>query len=534
MNAAYCFLIRNFAALALAFLWAMPAGAANQTPDVTPIQLNSALPYQISVVPYDFGSEPIPTLHSYNAAHYDGKWVLFAGRTNGLHGFETPGGNNFLPEHQNRHVWVIDPVNKVSWSRELLPDASSGLTETEIRSLTPANTQFYQQGDRLYVTGGYGHQLDLMTGPFNNTFNTLSAIELPGLVDWVVNGTGTAKDHIRQITGPAGNTDVFTVTGGAMYEIDGRTHLIFGQRFTGNYTPGSNGTYTQQVRSFDIVDDGMSLSVADIVRTPGNPGDPNYRRRDLNVYPVLRPGSGGGLDEGIVVLSGVFTLTDGAWTVPVEVFPDPMDANMVNVTMDDPNAVNTFKQGFNGYHSAKFGLYSESREEMHELLFGGISLQYLDTNTQTVVTDDFLPFINDITSVVIDGDGNYSQHWIGEFPELFHVDDMMVSRRLRFGANAEFFLAEGIETYENGVIKLDALTQPTLLGYIYGGIQSNSPHTFDFTTFTRVPGAVTSASNHIFAVYYTPVPEPSAAILAAACLTLALATARRRRALVSP
>src|SRR6476660_6062861 len=71
-----------------AVLSASCALAANQTADITPIQLNSALPYKISVQPYDFGAADLPTLHSYNAAELDGKWIVFAGRTNGLHGFE--------------------------------------------------------------------------------------------------------------------------------------------------------------------------------------------------------------------------------------------------------------------------------------------------------------------------------------------------------------------------------------------------------------------------------------------------------------
>jgi hypothetical protein len=60
------------------------ASAANQTPTVSPVHLNSALPYKISLQPFDFGAASLPTLHSFAAGHYDGKWVLIAGRTNGL------------------------------------------------------------------------------------------------------------------------------------------------------------------------------------------------------------------------------------------------------------------------------------------------------------------------------------------------------------------------------------------------------------------------------------------------------------------
>jgi hypothetical protein len=230
------------------------------------------------------------------------------------------------------------------------------------------------------------------------------------------------------------------------------------------------------------------------------------------------------LGQGLVVLSGVFFRTsppdpngDGIWTVPVEI------DSAGNPTMDDPLDAATFKQGFNGYHSAKLGLFSEATGSMHEILFGGISLQTLDTSTQAVVTDNAMPFINDITSVVIDSAGDYSQHWIGEFP----VINDQTGNRLRFGANAEFFVAEGIETYANGVLKLDALTQPTVIGYIFGGLTSNAPHTRDPNTGVPIPGVISAASNRIFTVMYTPVPEPATwclLLLAAASVSI-----RRRR-----
>jgi hypothetical protein len=230
--------------------------AGNQTADVTPIQLNSALPYQISVQPYDFGPADLPTLHSYNAAELDGKWIVFAGRTNGLHGFDVVGVNNFPPQFQNQEVWVIDPLAKQSWHRSLT-EASANVTAAELRSLTPANTQFYQTDDRLYVTGGYGLISGVTT---NGTQSTLSSIYLPELMDWVVNDTPMAATAIRQAS-----ASTFTVTGGSMFEMNGRTHLVFGQNFQGNYTPSSNGAYTSQVRSFDIVDDGVSaLTVTNV------------------------------------------------------------------------------------------------------------------------------------------------------------------------------------------------------------------------------------------------------------------------------
>lgn len=213
--------------------------------------------------------------------------------------------------------------------------------------------------------------------------------------------------------------------------------------------------------------------------------------------PILRPGIGGQPEEGLVALSGVFTTTNGAWTVPVEIDSEG------NPSMDSPGDADTFKQGFNGYQSARLGLYSPAAQQMHMLLFGGISLEYLNDMGQ-VVTDQGLPFVNDITSVVVDENGKYSQHWLGQFPELTDLD----GKRLYLGSDTEFFPADALETFRNGVLNLDSITTPKTLGYVFGGIAANGPHV------RGVPGVTSSASNTIFEVVLIPVPEPNAWILA--------------------
>src|SRR5262249_8076171 len=130
-----------------------------------------------------------------------------------------------------------------------------------------------------------------------------------------------------------------------------------------------------------------------------------------------------------------------------------------------------------------------------------------------------LPFINQVTSIDIDGAGNFSQHLLGEFPEIFDQG----GNRLRFGAEAEFFPAAGLPMYDNGVIKLDQLGQETVLGYIFAGLFANAPNTFG------VPGAVSGASNQVFEVVYTPVPEPASMFLLLVGATSSLLFANARR-----
>lgn len=461
----------------LGVVFATATRAQHQTEVFSPIIVDGSLPYQIDLVPFELGDTPLPSLHSYAKAQWDGKWLLIGGRTNGLHEFTQNGFINFPPAHQNREIWVVDPVHGKSWRRSM-EEEGSGLTTPQIDSLSVTNNQFYQKDDRLYLTGGYGLEAeeDFVT------FDTLTAIDVPGIMAWVQGGDGNASSTIRQIHNP-----LFRVTGGAMLPIGDRTHLVFGQDFQGPYTPFGNGIYTNQVRSFTIVDDGIELSVDNVaVSEP----DENYRRRDLNVLPVIRPQDDGMFTEELRVLSGVFTPEGGAWTVPVEI------DSRGNPMMADPADDDAFKQAMNLYHTAKISLYSESSNESHMLLFGGISLHYIDPETNQLSQDANLPFINQATSVVIDRDGKYEQHLLPEeFPEFY---DSESGNRLLYGTNAEFMLTDGISAHDNGVIKMDDISGPTTLGYIVGGIAADQPN-----------NGFSAASGRIFKVVYTPVSAPS-------------------------
>lgn len=477
-------------------LCAQPAFAANQTQTVTPVIVGGNLPYTVQLDRYDpLQTLTRPSLHSFVAGEHNGQWVMIGGLSNGLHGFDVDRvsiGDRF----NNSDIWVIDPITQTSWNRSLIGDVAGGaLTNEQFLSLTSANAQFEQVGDRLYVTGGFGDD-DVVDPTSRNTFSDLTAFDLPGLVDWAKGGPGMAADHMRQINDPT-----FKVTGGDMYEVDGQMHLVFGQDFNQAYQGNQvNGEYTKQVRTFTIQDDGTTLSFTPV---QSSAQEDYFRRRDLNVYPTVRNGAEG-LENGLTVLSGVFTQSRGAWTVPVEIDAsgnpiqmdlgnDPMNANG---ELDNDSMV--FKQAMNNYHSAKLGLFSGLTGDMHELLFGGITLQEYDPTNPNAdangfVTDNLLPNTRQISSVIRKQDGSYEQHYLGEFPELY--TDEPEPKLMRFGSNAEFFVADGIPTYDNGVIDLDALpVGQSTVGYIYGGLITNAPHVFGN------PTALSSASGEIFTV----------------------------------
>jgi hypothetical protein len=445
------------------FGWMSPALAQNQTPTVSPILSGSDLPFRVSIESADFS---LPSgLHSYVSATYGGKWLLLAGRTNGMHDFNDD-DNNFPPRKQNTTVYVVDPARQTVSSKSLA-DPRSGLTQRQIDLLSVTSPQAYQVGTTLYMTGGYG--VDTATGRFS-TKDALTAIYVPGLMHWVeeVVANETAAQYIRQTFDP-----IFQVTGGYMTQGPRNvTLLIFGQNFEGFYVPSASGVYTQQVRRFRIVDDGVTLSfspkaLVDTLSTP-IPPNPHYRRRDLNVVPVVTVTRGLPVSSW-VALSGVFTLPGGAWTVPVSISPLGVPS------MADPSLPGTFKQGMNNYVAPTLGLFSTSGN-MYTVVMGGISFGYFANGV--FQTDGELPFINQVTTIRIDPQGGFTQYLMdAEYP-VIRSTESNPGNPLLFGAGAQFFPSTPLPMFDNGVLQLERLgTAPVVVGYIAGGIQSTVPNT---------------------------------------------------------
>jgi hypothetical protein len=467
------------------------APSKDQTPTFSQVK-NWSGDYDLTFSEYDMGTASVPTLQSFASGIYNDQWVLIAGRTNGLHGFSEDGLANFPPRYQNTDVWVIDPISKETWSRSL-NDTSSGLSSSEIDSLSSTNTESYQDGNTLFIVGGY-----VYSRAINNftTYNALSAIDLPTLVNWVKGTDETLHTNaILQVAGEESSDNsydggFFQVTGGGLEKIEDRYQLVFGQKFEGPYAHGSTTfqVYTSQVRSFDIDYDfangTLSYSTDSNMINPSG-GDPNrFRRRDLNVFPILSPDGQGGTTKSTAALAGVFYNGVGVWTVPVEIGYDgiPTTENPTN----DPDA---FRQAMNQYESGKIGLYSQTSGEMTQVLLGGISANTFDPATEQLTYDENNGFHRQITAVLRGASGSYQQQYITEFPDIYDGNGEL----LYFGANARFFPAHDVPLLTDDIIDLDSLTTETVVGYMFGGIAADQPN-FGHTV----------ASSIIFEITYTP------------------------------
>lgn len=449
--------------------------AQNQTSSFSPVILNGNLPYEIKLHVHDLSGGKVPTLQSFAVGSYKGEWVLVAGRTNGLHNFTNSGLKNFPPAFQNTRIWVIDPLNERTWSRSIVGGAA-GLSSTEVTALSATATAFGQIGSQLYIAGGYVY--DREKDNFT-TFDTLTALDLPEVIDWVKTGAGALRDHVRQTQAP-----FLKVAGGVMCLHGTRAFLVFGQDFEGPYKPGSNGVYTRQIRGFDIVDNGNTVKVQNFST---NKRRDDFRRRDLNVVPFLERNKSGGFREGFVALSGVFLpgKTGGVWTVPVEIDKHG------NPSTEEANAYGTFRQGMNNYNSATASLYSKREDESHTISFGGISLRYFNKATGAIAYDSEVPFINGITSIVRKGVGNYRQYYLGEYPTIPNPTNNNLP--FLFGAEAAFLPVPGLKTYDNGMLDLDNIGGRTVIGHVVGGIVAEQPNF-----------GATAASNYIFTVTLEP------------------------------
>jgi hypothetical protein len=397
----------------------------------------------------------VPGLQSYAFAQHNGQWLVFGGRTEGIHARQ--GHSSFPVANNNTTMYVIDIQSKAVWSATV-----DSLPEAVREQLQSTNMQYYQDGDQLVVTGGYSFSNSKNR---HTTYPYLLVIDVPGTIQAIVGNTAV-QEHISQL-----EDEAFALTGGQMGKIGDIYYLVGGHRFDGRYNPhgpdhgmGFRQEYSNEIRTFRLSGSGESL----VIEHLGAMRDVDHlRRRDFNLLPqVFADGS-----EGLTISSGVFQKdADLPFLYPVE------------ITADGYKPVEGFSQLLSNYHSAKISFYSRSTDVMHHIFFGGISQHYFDGGT--LVKDDQVPFVKTISRVSRDGNGNWSEVALPvEMPGYA-------------GGGAEFIPNSNLAMIGSRTLDLDELSKDgTVLGYIYGGISSPIKH-----AFFNYETAKTSAATTIYAV----------------------------------
>ena len=304
-------------------------------------EINAQEQFTVQIEPLTITNAP--NVHSFSFGKTsDGKWVVLGGRIDGLHQRQPFAA--FQVNDNNKSVYVIDPVANQTWSTSI-----SVLQASLFEQLQSTNQEFYQRGNTLYIMGGYGFSA---TQNDHITYDKLTAIDLDGLANAVINNTSIVS-FFRQIT----NTNL-AVTGGQLGVLNNVFYLCGGQYFEGRYNPmgPNNGpgfiqNYTDEIKTFEISDDGTNLS---IVNYSAQNDTNNLHRRDYNMTPQIFPDG----TEGFTMFSGVFQHTVNLpWL------------NTVDVTAFGYTVNTTFNQYLSQYHSAKIPVYDTSNNIMHTLFF---------------------------------------------------------------------------------------------------------------------------------------------------------------------
>ncbi len=414
------------------------------------IGMTNAQSFTYDIALKSFTIPGLDGVHSYAAGESGGKWLIISGRVDGMHrGGGGPNNPAFPSSNSNKTIYVADPEAMQSWSTDF-----TGLSTSLQDQMSSTNTNFYQDGDYLYIAGGYGQD----NAGNHVTYGYLTAINVPNLIDHIINGTSITGDFIQI------SDSRMQLAGGQLGKIGDYFYLVGGMELQQRYTQMVNPAYSSEIRKFKILNDGTNISITDYTAT----SDPEFHRRDYNLISQIYPDG----SYGYMVSSGVFTPSDG-------VFYNPIEIKSTGYTVI-PEA--TFKQEFSHYQSAKLAMYDPDNNEMHSIFFGGIAQYYYDANGNKIDDAD-VPFVKTISRVTRNSSGVYSESVFSKEMPVY------------VGAGAELFLDETLPVSGHGIIDMSQLTGDSItVGYIFGGLEAGAADVFPMNTSNSV------AANTIYEV----------------------------------
>lgn len=408
-----------------------------------------------SKVPFSLEMEEItykdwPGLHSFAFGEWSGYWIMMAGRSNGLHGFFPFTG--FPNASANDKIWIMRPDNGKIWEQKLTT-FNSDLAD----ALRVSNPQFVQHGQYLYIVGGYGQR---SSDQNFITFPNLVAVDLDALVTAIVEGKGDVRNAFRLL-----KDERLRVCGAEMHELGDWIYLVGGHNFSGLYSKERTEvvqTYTSEIRRFRILDNGTNLSIVDYSAQ----AHAEYHRRDGNLGPIITPEG----NKALAYYGGVFKPD-----------ADLPYLNPIYIQADKTRIDSSYEQVMCQYTCPILPIFDSQQRSMYSVFFGGISKHFYNSNQKKLVEDSNMPFVKDISVFIRQANGRSEEQILPlQFDELL-------------GSNAKWIINAQAPQYENGVIKLDALSGRTLAGYIFGGIKAVIPNI-----------TPSSASNRLFRVYLRP------------------------------
>ncbi|MEZ5307219.1 MAG: hypothetical protein R2684_08760 [Pyrinomonadaceae bacterium] len=437
------------------FLLVVSISAGAQPAEVPKIETENLVGRGYKLVVEKLEFDGFPGLQSFAYAQHQGKWLILGGRTDGLHRRQPFA--SFALSGTNRNIFVVDPESKQVWKASVT-ELPAPLSE----QLYSSNMEFLQDGNFLYLIGGYGISKSLGK---HLTHDKLISVKIDCLVAEVQKGKVT-EACFQQLADP-----MFAVTGGQIGKIGETIYLVGGQRFDGRYNPmgpdhgpGFSQKYITEIRKIRIKHGSDGLGFDNLGAATDSE---NLRRRDFNMLPQIFPGN----KKGFTIFSGVFRPDiDLPFTNTVDVFPEK---HLVK---------GSFNQFLSHYHSAKVALYDSSKKRMENIFFGGIS-QY-EVVEGVLKRDDNVPFVKTVSKVTREKNGAMKETILGELPGLY-------------GASAEFAVNPNLSQFENEIVRTEKLKgNKILLGHVIGGINSSRKNVFFGNSQTQ-----SDASSVVFRVW---------------------------------
>lgn len=421
-----------------------------ETETEAPVPTPAPLSFYFKVEP-DNTKKNFPAIQSFVFAEKNGYWLMFSGRTNGFHGFNSK-SSNFPKVYANDSIFVYKP-SVDSLYKMAIPNYG-GDTANVFLCTNLAHTEY--QGT-LYACGGYGIR-DKDNKDAKKTYDYFMSMDLEKAISAVIhNDPNSFKQNITW-----GQSKMVCATGGELYRLpDGNFYMNLGHKFTGVYGGGSPSPNQQQYK--DTV---WIFALKSITTKQGkgwqlenigniNDGLPDsttqFHRRDLVVAPsVLADGS----SIGLAIYGGVFTQGNN---FP---FSNPI---YINPATSPKYKLDPYNQYLNIYSTSFMSHYDTETKTMMTTLFGGIGnaaasgFSGLDSNANwsNVIATNKRMYANggDVTTQIQD---------TGLLPAYLGSESVFVP-----DANVPFY------NKEYNIIDYAKLGKSQSVGYIFGGIISN-------------------------------------------------------------
>lgn len=385
----------------------------------------------------------MPSLHSYAHAQWDGKWLILGGQTS----------EDWEFSHANLEIYVVDPAADQIWTMptEYLYDQVQS-----VEQLTSCFAQFYQEGENLYMLGGYGYSPEI-EGYY--AFPYLSIINVKKVIQQVIakDYQGAAR-YFRQL-----EDERFSVMDGMLTKIDNTFYLVGGIEFYGFFDeedPSFKKQPRQEVISFQISQNREGLYEMNQI------GSLDYTDEFLEIFSTPIPQIFWDESEGFSIITN--EEIDG------EEYVNWMDIFQVGYASSWQR---TSKLAH--YHSTTIPIFDRKERTMHTLFLNGCT-EYLCEEEEITMG------LETVDSMTVFSQSQWNST----------ITEESIAPYYNHAKDAQFILNREIPHYKNGVIKYHKLPEgKTHIGYIYGGASNANPMIFEDGSL------LATSSSQLFKVY---------------------------------